>query len=134
MEQDVRQRIAEIARAVLTANGRVSTAERRALARLDALGLGSISTLCEAEPLAVGDQSVEWQQACAELARLDARDRAAILSALAEIAASDDYVCSREIEAVSRIARLLGLPSRRAVASLNSAITNRAAQRSGSPG
>jgi len=130
MEQDVRRVIAELAMAVLTANGRISAAVWRALERLDALGFGPISSLCKAELPRSGDPLKEWERICTKLAFLDVRDRAAIVGALAEIAASDDHVCGREIERVNRVACLLGLPIQYAVSSLNSAVTKRAMQRS----
>jgi len=134
MQMDVRRLVAELALGVLTANGRVSHAERRSLEGLDRLGFGSVSDLCEVELRRAATRSPRWEAACAKLAFLDAELRAAIVKALAEIAASDDQICTREIETVDRIAVLLGLPPLHAVSSLNAAITSRAERRSGLKG
>lgn len=123
-----RRLIADLGLAVLTVNGRVSPAERHSLEALDRLGFGSVSDLCEAELRRVPSRSQAWRRACSELAFLDSESRTAIVVALAEIAASDDEICTGEMEMVDRIAALLGLPPRHAVSLLNSAITSRAEQ------
>jgi uncharacterized membrane protein YebE (DUF533 family) len=81
MEQDPRRLIARLAVAVMTADGRITAAEREALAHLDDLGLGPISGFAEAEIERAMQGPLDIETACSALAGAGPEAAAVILAA-----------------------------------------------------
>jgi hypothetical protein len=144
MEKHARDFLAEIVAAVVAADGRINVRERRFLPRLDALGLGSVSSLVCRELDRASGRSVDAtgnrarsrkrQKAVGPSADLRVpcawlRDRGPvvagrIVAALAELAACDGELTPEEIQTVLGVASLLGLRPVDARVLLNGAIVS----------
>ena len=64
MESDTRRLLAQLAVAVIAADGRVTSSELEAVARLDDLGLGGLSTLVEEELRAAAQRRIDLGATC----------------------------------------------------------------------
>ena len=104
-----RELIARLAAAVMIADGHVTESELSAVDHLRHLGLGPLGTLVDAELERAMHEPIDVRRPAAELARLVPEAGPVILSALAQIAASDGELSRREIEVLSVVAERLGL-------------------------
>jgi DnaJ-domain-containing protein 1 len=120
MAQDARRLVARLAVAVMAADRRITPGELAALeglaehelpalARLDRLGLGSLSEIVYEEARRAETEPVDVPAVCAALAAAAPRAAPVILSALTEIAASDGVLVPRETEMLDLVAQELGL-------------------------
>jgi DnaJ-domain-containing protein 1 len=109
-EHDPRRMIVRLAVAMMAADGRISPGELSAAEALDRLGLGPLSSLAREEINRAAERPIDLGDTCAGLARLSPEGGRIVLSILAEIAAADGVVSSREREMLREIASLLLLP------------------------
>lgn len=111
MEADPRRLLAQLAVAVIAADGRVTTSELEAVARLDDLGLGRLSALVEEELRSAAHRRIDLAATC-RLLRERVPDAApVILAALAQLAASDRALAESELALLGQAASGLGLSS-----------------------
>lgn len=103
--------IVRLAVAMMAADGRITPNELSAVQQLDRLGLGPLSALAREEIERAVEQPIDLRDACAGLAQLSPQGGRIILSILAEIAAADGVVSSREREMLREIAALMVLPA-----------------------
>jgi uncharacterized tellurite resistance protein B-like protein len=116
LEQDIsnpsdgpRELIARLGTAVMIADGHVTEAELGAVGGLRELGLGPLSTYVEAEIQRAMHAPIDVAQTAAALADAAPHAGAVIISALAQIAASDRALARREMEVVTTVADVFGL-------------------------
>jgi uncharacterized tellurite resistance protein B-like protein len=109
MERDARVLIAQLAVAVMVADARMTSSERAAAEQLNGWGLGSLSGLVEREIQRAMLQPINVRAVCAALAPMGPDACSVILTALAEIAASDREVSEAELSMLNIIGNLLGL-------------------------
>ena len=111
MEKDLPRLVAQLAAAVILADGRVTADEMDELGLLDELGLGTLSGLAEEEMRSALQRPIDVRAAC-RLLREQLPDAApTILAALASIAASDEDLSEAELEVLAEVASDLGLAS-----------------------
>lgn len=123
MEGDPRRLLAQLAVAVIAADGRVTTSELEAVARLDDLGLGRLSTLVEEELRSAAQRRVDVAATC-RLLRERVPDAApVILAALAQLAASDRALAESELDLLGQAAGALGLSQAEAQEVLSSVLS-----------
>lgn len=123
MEGDPRRLLAQLAVAVIAADGRVTTSELEAVARLDDLGLGRLSTLVEEELRSAAHRRIDLAATC-RLLRERVPDAApVILAALAQLAASDRALAEGELDLLGQAAAALGLSQAEAQEVLSSALS-----------
>jgi DnaJ-domain-containing protein 1 len=109
MEIDPRRLVAQLAAAVILADGRVTSGELEELSLLDCLGLGRLSNLAAEEIRSAVHQPIDVRAACCHL-RAQLPDAApTILGALAAIAAADQNVSEPETKLLADVASELGL-------------------------
>ena len=109
MEIDPPRLVAQLAAAVILADGRVTSGELDELGLLDMLGLGTLSGLAEEEMRSAVHRPIDLRAAC-RLLREQLPDAApTILGALAAVAASDRDLSEAELELLAEIASELGL-------------------------
>jgi DnaJ-domain-containing protein 1 len=109
MEIDPRRLVAQLAVAVIVADGRVTTGELEELGLLDCLGLGRLSGLAEEEMRNAVNRPIDVRAACG-LLREQLPDAApTILGTLAAIAAADEDVSEPERKLLAEVASELGL-------------------------
>ena len=113
-ERDPRRMIVRLAVAMMAADGRITPSELSTAEELDRLGLGPLSALAQEEIDRAVQQPIDLADTCRGLAKLSPEGGRIILSILADIAAADGAVTSREREMLSEIAGLLMLPAMRA--------------------
>ena len=104
-----RELIARLAAAVLIADGQVNEAQLQAVDRLRELGLGPLSTAVDAEVKRAVHTPIDVARTAAALAEIVPQAGKLVVSALAEIAASDRQLSRRELEVLTVIAEVLGL-------------------------
>lgn len=121
LEHDPRRAVARLAVAVMAADGRITSPEVEALARLDQLGLGSLTPFVEDEIDRATREAVDVRAACADLAGASREAACTLLAVLADIATSDRVLAGREREVFDAVARLLGVPERDAAHVLTAA-------------
>jgi DnaJ-domain-containing protein 1 len=109
MEIDPRRLLARLAAAVITADGRITTGELEALARLDNLGLGRLSGLVEEETRRSVEWPVDYGATCALLRERLPDAAPVIVAALAELAAADGELSEAELKLLGDAAARLGL-------------------------
>ena len=124
MEKQACDFLAEIAAAVVLADGRLNGKERRALVRLDSLGLGSVSGLVCQEVARCNPGAGDVRVPCAWLRDRGPAVACRIVAALAELAACDGELTPEEIRTVQSVAGLLGLRAVDARILLNAAIVS----------
>jgi DnaJ-domain-containing protein 1 len=123
MEADPRRLLAQLAVAVIAADGRVTTSELEAVARLDDLGLGRLSALVEEELRSATHRRIDLGATC-RLLRERVPDAApVILAALAQLAASDRALAESELALLGQAASGLGLSSADAQEILSSVLS-----------
>jgi DnaJ-domain-containing protein 1 len=109
MEIDPPRLVAQLAAAVILADGRATSDELEELTLLDRLGLGRLSTLAAEEIRSAGHRPIDVRAACGHL-RAQLPDAApTILGALAAIAAADQTVSEPETKLLAEVASELGL-------------------------
>lgn len=116
-----RELIARLAAAVMIADGRISDAELRAVDHLCELGLGPLSTFVDAEVQRATRTPIDVAGTTAALAALAPQAGNMVVSALADIAASDHELSRREIEVLSVVAEVLGIDGTEAAHAIRSA-------------
>jgi uncharacterized tellurite resistance protein B-like protein len=109
-----RELIARLAAAVMIADGHVTEPELSAVDHLRHLGLGPFAALVEEELERAMNAPIDVPRTAVELARLVPEAGTVILSALAQIAASDRQLSRRELEVLSMIAEGLGISGQEA--------------------
>jgi DnaJ-domain-containing protein 1 len=107
--EDIRRLVGRLAVAVIAADGRITTTEVAALARLDDLGLGPLGAIAREEIARAIDEPIEVRATCAALRPLSPEAAGFLVSVLAEIAASDRLLAPRERDVLGTIAGDLGL-------------------------
>jgi len=127
-EQDPRRLIVRLAVAVMIADGRITATECDAMAYLDRLGLGPLSTLVEEEVERALRHPIDLIDTCEGLADASPQAAAVILTLLAEIAASDGSVSGKELLTFHTVARQLGLSSMEADHILDLAVASHGAR------
>jgi uncharacterized tellurite resistance protein B-like protein len=110
MSEDPRRLIVRLAVAVMAADGRIDPDELQAAERLDRLGLGLLSTLAREEIERAAREPIDLIATCAGLSSASPQAGSVILAALADIAGVDHLLKPGEIQVLSAIGRLLGLP------------------------
>ena len=110
-EQDPRRLIVRLAVAVMIADGRITATECDAMAYLDRLGLGPLSTLVDEEVGRASRHPIDLIDTCEGLADASPQAAAVILTLLAEIAAADGSVSEQELATFDTVAKQLGLSS-----------------------
>jgi len=109
--RDPRRGLAQLAVAVMTADGRVNQFEIAAVSRLESLGLGSLAQVVQNEmESVVQGTAIDVVGSCEALGSLRPEWAAAILSTLASIATSDREVSIPEVETLTAIGLGFGLP------------------------
>jgi DnaJ-domain-containing protein 1 len=125
MADDPRRLVARLAVAVMAADRRVGPTELAALeglgvrempaiARLDRLGLGALSTLAFEEARRTASRPPQLDDACASLRATLPNAIPGVLAALTEIAASDGPLVPAETRVLGAIAKRLGMPTNEA--------------------
>ncbi len=123
MEAEPRRSIAQLAVAVMTADGRITPSEKEASRRLDALGLGPLSALVDEEILRAMREPIDVPAACAALAGVP-QAAPMIVAALADLAVCDRELAASEIEILALVATKLGLTTAQAAETIKSAVWN----------
>jgi len=122
MGDDPRRLAARLAVAVMAADRRIGATELAALeglgmrelpaiARLDRLGLGALSTLAYEEARRTDARLPDLDATCASFRTTMPHAVPGLLAALAEIAASDGPLVPAEIRILNAIAKRLGMPA-----------------------
>ncbi|HVN83426.1 MAG TPA: TerB family tellurite resistance protein [Candidatus Binatia bacterium] len=106
---DPRRLVVRLAVAVMTADGRITAAERDVVTALEGIGLGPLSDLIDDEIQRAIRQPPDLVAACDQLADISPEAALVIMAVLCEIAASDRSVTARELATLSSIAAQLGL-------------------------
>jgi DnaJ-domain-containing protein 1 len=125
MADEARRLVARLAVAVMAADRRVGPTELAALeglgmrempaiAGLERLGLGALSTLAFEEARRSESQPPDLDRACALLRETLPRAIPGVLAALSEIAASDGPLVPAETRILTAIAKRLGMPANEA--------------------
>jgi DnaJ-domain-containing protein 1 len=109
MEIDPRRLIAQLAVAVIAADGRIAADEVTALGCLNNLGLGRLSELVEEEMRSAVHRPIDVRAACALLRERLPAAAPVILAALATLAAADGDLSERELDMLGDAASQLGL-------------------------
>jgi len=107
--QDPRQLVARLAAAVMIADGRITESEMAAVERLEDLGLGSLTSLVQAEIKRAMRQPIDLAATIADLGAVAPESAALVVSGLAQIATSDRELSQREVDVLTAIAGGLGL-------------------------
>ena len=115
--------IARLAVAVIAADHRITSPELASLERLDRLNLGALGGIVREEIERAVHQPVDVAATCAALPRLGDQGAALVLTALADLVASDRVVALRERDVFFRIARDLGVAAPAAKCILEAAIS-----------
>ena len=101
--------IARLGVAIIAADGRITTAELAALARLDRLGLGPLDEVAREEIERAIQQPIDVRATCAALPPLGEKAAALLLTVIAELAASDRMLAPRERDVFNAVASHLGV-------------------------
>jgi DnaJ-domain-containing protein 1 len=123
-ELDVRELMAQLAAAVMVADGRVTEPELCALDRLDDMGLGPLSSAVDRQIDLATRMPLDARRAASGLARLAPRAGEIVFSALAGLAASDGDLSPRELEVLGVVAAGFGLDVPEATALIRSAVAS----------
>jgi DnaJ-domain-containing protein 1 len=126
MEADPRRLLAQLAVAVIAADGRVTSSELEAAARLDDLGLGRLSALVEEELRSAAHQRIDLGATCRLLRERVPEAAPVILAALAQLAVSDRALAESELDLLGEAASGLGLSQADAQEILSSVLGGRA--------
>jgi DnaJ-domain-containing protein 1 len=120
MPQDPRRLIARLAVAVMASDRRIGPSELAALeglgehelpalAQLDRLGLGALSEIVYEEIRRAETEPIDIPAVCTALRRVVPRAASVVVAALTELAMSDGTLATGETEALTEVARGLGL-------------------------
>jgi DnaJ-domain-containing protein 1 len=115
--------IARLAAAVIAADHRITSSELASSERLDRLNLGALGGILRDEIERAVHAPIDVAATCAALPRLGDDGAALVLTALADLVASDRVVALRERDVFFTIARDLGVAPAQAARILDAAIS-----------
>jgi uncharacterized tellurite resistance protein B-like protein len=120
---DLRRLIARLALAVMAADGNITSAEFDGLGRFDVLGLGPLEDVVREEIERAVRRPIDVAEICSTLPPLSHHAADLLLSALADLAASDRLLSPREREMFHLVAGHLGVDAASAARVLERAFT-----------